>query len=98
MAAVVAVSSAPGSWWLTPEWADDDIFKLSKVDVDTWKNRIANVMGLRWRLPGAQHESKPFAKPVAGLEAITQCKGNQALLDYTYLLRNAPKEKAQLEE
>ena len=75
--------------WVNPEWQDDDIFKLSKIDIDMWKTRVATTLGYRWRLPGIK-ASNPFAKAVGGLEPISQDKVNKSVQVYVDVLRNPP--------
>ena len=80
----------PPPAWVNPEWCDDDIFKLSKLDIDMWKTRVATTLGYRWRMAGIQETSKPFAKAVAGVAPISQDKVNQAMKAFMDLLRNPP--------
>jgi hypothetical protein len=35
--------------WCNPEWRDDDIFKLSKTELDKVKLRVAVACGARYR-------------------------------------------------
>ena len=81
--------------WVNPKWEDDDIFKLSKVEIDTWKTRIATTLGLRWRAPGLEANSKPFAAAVAGLEAITQDKVTKAWKAYADVVQKPPQDSSQ---
>ena len=82
--------------WVNEKWEDDDIFKLTKVTIDQWKLRIAEVLGYRWRSAGT-NGSVPFANTVAGVEPISQEKVKTALKEYTNELRNPPQEADQLE-
>ena len=76
--------------WVNPDWLDDDIFKLSKLDIDMWKTRVATTLGYRYKLPGIQGGSNPYAKAVGGLEPISQDKINKAMKAYVDALRNLP--------
>ena len=76
--------------WVNPEWLDDDIFKLSKIDIDVWKTRVAATLGYCWRGFGIQERSSPFAKAVGGLEPTSQDKVNKATKAYVDVLRNPP--------
>ena len=49
---------------------DDDMFKLSKLDVDMWATRVATNLGYRWRCVGIHDRSNPFARAVGGVEPI----------------------------
>ena len=72
--------------WVNPEWLDDDIVNLSKIDIDMWKTRVATTLGYRWRGFGAQERSSPFAKAVGGLEPISQDKADSAMKAYLDVL------------
>ena len=76
--------------WVNTEWLDDDIFKLSKLDIDTRETRDAATSGYRWRGFGVQEKSSPFARAVGGLEPISQDKVNKATKAYVDVLRNPP--------
>ena len=82
--------------WVNEKWEDDDIFKLSKVSIDQWKLRIAEVLGYRWRAAG-QGANAPFANAVAGVEPITQEKVNAALKEYMNELRTPPTDADRME-
>ena len=76
--------------WLNPGWLVDNIFKLSRIDIDMWKARVATTLGYRWRMLGVQGSSDPFAKAVGVLEPISQDKANRAMEAYVDVLRNKP--------
>ena len=76
--------------WVNTEWLGDDIFKLSKLDIDLWKTKVATTLGYRWRGFGVQEKSSPWAKAVGGLEPISQDKVNKATQAYAGVLRNPP--------
>ena len=58
--------------WVTAKWEDNDIFKLSKVEIDEWKTRVAAAIGCRWRGFGLQVGQRPYALPVAGTQPISE--------------------------
>ena len=58
--------------WVNPDWKDDDIFLLSKVEADTWKTRVATVLKCRWRGTTPFNTQLPFAHEVAGVTPITE--------------------------
>ena len=57
--------------WINPDWKDDDIFLLSKVDADEWKVRVASAVKCRWRGTNPHNTSRPWALEVAGVKPIT---------------------------
>ena len=57
--------------WINPDWKDDDIFLLSKIDADEWKARVASVVKCRWRGANPHNTSRPWALEVAGVKPIT---------------------------
>ena len=83
--------------WTNPQWQDDDIFKLSKMDIDTWKVRVATAVGVRWRSQGLNQGQLPWALPVAGTEPISEAKVNEAVKLYSECLRKVPKPEEQQE-
>ena len=58
--------------WVNPDWKDDDIFLLSKIDVDQWKTRVAAAVKCRWRGVLPHNTSNPFAQQVAGVAPISE--------------------------
>ena len=65
----MAVQQLPA--WCQPEWKDDDIFLLSKIDADLWKTRVATVVKCRWRGNVPHNTALPWAHEVAGVQPIT---------------------------
>ena len=58
--------------WCDPEWNDNDIFLLSKVDADMWKTRVASVVKCRWRGRNPTNTALPWACEVAGVMPISE--------------------------
>ena len=58
--------------WVNPDWKDDDIFVLSKIDIDQWKVRVAAAAKCRWRGPNPHNTATPFAQQVAGVTPISE--------------------------
>ena len=57
--------------WVNPAWKDDENFLLSKLEIDTWKLKVATVAGCLWRSSSPQMTCLPLAEEVTEVPAIT---------------------------
>ena len=80
--------------WCNPDWKDDDIFLLSKVEGDTWKTRIANVLKFRWRGNTPFNQQLPWARDVAGVKAFEETWIKEKHGVFRNLMANPPAEDA----
>ena len=80
--------------WCNPDWKDDDIFLLSKVDADVWKTRVATVVRCRWRGGNPHNTSVPWAYEVAGVAPCTEALVKDKHSQFCRLLGSPPAEQA----
>lgn len=72
--------------WVNPQWRDDDLFALTKPELDVMKARAAEVMSFHWR---GVHVDKPYAMEVAGVAPLTDGLGEKRAAEYKKASRRA---------
>ncbi len=77
--------------WLNPLYSDEDIFSLSKIELDQMKVRVSHLLKCRWR---NVCKEEPFALEVAGVEPMTEDRVKKAIEEYIAIRDNKPQKIA----
>ena len=84
--------------WINPNWNDDDIFSLSKPEIDIWKIRVASVLKCRWRTQVPTIAAYPWAEEVAGSPPICDALMKAKHKEFRDLLTKRPDDVSALPE
>ena len=74
--------------WCIPEWRDDDIFSKNPTELNNIKQRVAVVVGCRYR----SHKAVAFGSAVAGVMPLDPSDMDKVVKAYVELESQRPTE------
>ena len=74
--------------WCIPDWRDDDIFSKNPMELNNIKQRVAVVVGCRYR----SHKSVAFGSTVAGITPLDPTDMDKTVKAYLELQNQRPTE------
>ena len=78
------------SWTVNPEWKPEDIFKLSKMELERLKLHVAKKLECKYRNVGGAPLAWAYAQDVGGRAAFTESGAEAAIETYMKLIENKP--------
>ena len=75
---------------LNPDWKPEDIFKLSKLELDRLKGHVATKLECKWKNATGGPFTWTYALPVGGTPAFTEESAQKVITEYLKLINNKP--------
>ena len=76
------------SWTVNPEWKPEDIFKLSKMELERLKLHVAKKLECKYRNVGGAPLNWAYAQDVGGRAAFTESGAEAAIETYMKVIEN----------
>ena len=80
------------SWTVNPEWKPEDIFKLSKMELERLKLHVAKTLECKYRNVGGAPFNWAYAQDAGGRAAFTESGAEAAIETYIQMIDNKPTE------